>query len=99
MTTNKSHIHIQITSINLFHQTQTVIILNTGETPVQFTIPDVVFNWFYSQIVFKVHLPGAGAGQYIWRAVQALKEISKMESVSASGSQMVNIPNSKTIEI
>ncbi|HRP37414.1 MAG TPA: hypothetical protein PLS50_06425, partial [Candidatus Dojkabacteria bacterium] len=70
------------------------IILGSSRSPVQFTIPDNVFNWYTSNLSYNIKIPAGGANQYIWYALQPLKEISQMEFYGANGGQWaVNIDN------
>ena len=47
--------------------------LTTGQNPVTINLPPEVFNLAQSYLLYPVHLPGAGANTYIWRALQGSK--------------------------
>lgn len=69
------------------------ITLASNRVPVTFNIPDDVFNWDPTELMFEVQIPAAGAGQFTWYALQALKEISRIEFFAQNTQVIVDIDN------
>jgi len=67
--------------------------LTASQLPVTINIPPEVFNLSQSSLNYTVTLPAAGANNYIWTALQALKEISHMQFYSGSNMWVVDIDN------
>ncbi len=69
------------------------VVLTSSQTPVTITLPPEVFNLAESVLQYSVNLPAPAAGQYIWYAAQALKEISHLQYYSGSNMWMADIDN------
>lgn len=75
---------------NTFGQT---ISLGASQTPVTINVPPEVFNLAQSYINYSVTLPTGGATNYIWLALQALREISHIQFYSGSNMWIVDLDN------
>lgn len=67
--------------------------LTTSQTPVTINIPPEVFNLAQSSLNYSVTLPAAGAGNYIWYALQALREISHIQFYAGNSMWIVDLDN------
>ena len=66
--------------------------LNTSQIPITLSLAPEVFNLAESYLSYDVTLPGS-AGQFIWRALQGLCEISHIQFYSGSNQLIADIDN------
>ena len=70
------------------------ISLGVSQTPVVINIPSEVFNLSQSNLNFTVNIPASGvAGNYVWYALQALREISHIQFYAGSNMYIADIDN------
>ncbi len=67
--------------------------LGASQTPVTINIPPTVFNMAQSYLNYTVYIPPGTAGNYIWYARQALREISHIQWYAGSNMFIVDIDN------
>lgn len=67
--------------------------MTTSQTPVTINIPPEVFNLSQTSLNYTVTLPTGGALNYIWYALQALKEISHIQFYAGNSMWIVDLDN------
>ncbi len=70
------------------------IVLGSSQTPVTINVPPECFNLSQSYLVYSVNIPPtATATNYLWYALNALKEISHIQYYAGSSMYIVDIDN------